>query len=975
MRKRYLLLIASLLAVGACACACGEPSSSDSGVQPQPEPSPKYEVTDLELTLNQRAVTMCVGERFTLTATLDGVKDLSATPFGADEGVVGWKIDGDAAQGIVSLSADKNTATITALNVGETKIIAYFTYNQEVYFQSVSVTVKEDAGVAIVLGDSVGFNDEGYFVRLSTLQTEAGDQTSVLPTASVYVGNQLSTTALTWRSEVETIARVDGNRFVAVAEGVTNMIGTCEVEGAQYEVAVAVQVYRPEIALEEAFTVETENLQTMDILSPIRGEVQGVYYLGARVGSFDKNTKRISLDEAKLPSQAAKMGDNRVMVIETSLAKYAFSVNLYTKILNTKDDLDNLANLSKAACVENSAIWDGYFVLGSDISYDGLYDSRIADIMSLWASVEGNWWNGGLYGFRGVFDGKGHNIDGMSIDNGKELGAMFGVLHIDGVIKNVSFTNASVAANSSFVVGAGGGSVENVYVEYSSVGKGLQRYELDGSINFHCATFFGFKEPIATANVTNCVVNIAGASIAKNVSVHMIGSEYVSRKNVFLVGGAKDVRELSNATASFESAAAFLEDGATQARYASFDEEFWHIEHGVPIPETVYVASSGQSVQFVNAVNTLVAGTSYAFTLDNQYVSIAANSDAVSVVGKVVSVKAGASGSVTFTAVSMLNGATASVTCQIVPRGQDVDLTQSEHSAFYDLTENKVYFARLSEQISGEALYFVNADGTVAAFADEGESRSVYAVMKSKVYKVNCESVTKVISKAEDLHYMRKDYTVSSYGNSGCYDGVTLGKFVLVNDVDCTGLQLADTGNYWENSRGFRGTFDGLGHTISNLSVGRNGLFGVMSYATVRNVSFTGVTYPGDEGVYVALFAARIFNSLIENVNVQFSNAIYSDWPHAASGLLCNETSFDSVFRNVTLDISEATGVCFVGEYLYGADTPYLSEAKSTYENVTVIVADLEKIPVFGYDSTEVGYVVVDYPEGFIFRDKQGNTL
>ena len=977
MRKKYLLLIASLFAVGACACACGEPNSSNNGVQPQPEPSPKYEVTDdMEIVLNQRAVTLCVGESFTLSAIVKGVKDLSSAPLDGEADItVGWIIDGDAAQDVVALSTNKNTATITALKVGETKIIAYFSVNKEVYFQSVDVTVKEDNGVAIVLGDNVGFNEDGYFVRLSTLETDAGDQTSVLPMASVYVGNALVTVPLTWRSEAETIARVDGNRFVAVAEGVTNMIGTCEVEGAQYEVAVAVQVYKPTVLLEETFTLETANLQTMDILSPIRGEVQGVYYLGARVGSFDKNTKRISLDEAKMPTQAAKMGDGRVMVIETSLAKYSFVVNMYTKILQTKDDLDSFAVLSKAACKDNAALWDGYFVLGNDIAYNGAYQSKIADINSLWAAVEGSWWNGGLYGFCGVFDGKGHNIEGLSIDNGSELGSFFGVLHIDGVIKNVSFTKASVAANSSFVCGAGGGTVENVYVEYASVGKGMQHYELDGSINTHCGTFFGFKEPIATANVSNCVVNIASATVAKNVSVQMIGCEYVSRKNVFLIGGAKDIREKANATAAYESASAFLADSAAQARYASFDSEFWHTEYGVPLSQSVFAAASGDDVAFTQTVDTLVAGTSYALQVNNQYVFITASTDKVSIVGNVVSVKKGAVGNVTLTATSMLNGATVSMNCQLVSRGQDVDLTKEKNTAYYDVTEGKVYFGDLSEKVSGDALYFINADGSVASFAEEGESRAVYAVTKAKVYKINCESVTKVIAKAEDLLYMRKDYTVSSYGNKGCYDGVTLGKFVLVNDIDCTGLELCDTGNYWENSRGFRGTFDGLGHTIANLSVGRNGLFGVMSYATVCNVNFTGVTYPGDEGVYVALFAARIFNSVVENVNVEFVRCIPSQWAHAASGLLCYETSFDSVFRNITLDISAIPETSYVAEYLYSADVPYLSKEKSTYENVTVIVADLDNIPAFAYNSTEIGYVAVEYPEGFTFQDKQGNVL
>ena len=962
MKIKHFILLAALSAVCAIGSACAK--TSDEGT-----PDAPAAVQTTSITLNQSAVTFCVGETFTLTAAAENVQDASFV----------WAVDGDSATDVVSLTQTGNTATITALKIGETKLIASITVGENVYYKTVEVTVTESESVAIVLSQNVGFDNDGYHVRLSTLSTEAGDVTTITPIASVYQNNRLVPTAvIQWESANSDVVTINGNQFIAGIAGETTVTGSCTVDGKRYLVDVSVTVYKPTVELNEIFTVERENLSELTIESPIRGIVDGVYYGGARVGEFDEQIGRVTLQKSLLPTSAAEMGDGQAMVIETNLASYAFKVNLYTKILTTKADLDGFAAIAKAACPKDGALWDGYFVLGADVAYNGLYQSKLADLDSLWSVVEGNWSNGGLYGFRGVFDGKGYNISGMSIDNGSSLGSFIGVLHIDGIIKNVSFTEASVAANSSFVCGAGGGTVQNVYVEYASMGKGMQHYEGDGvTINNHCATFFGFKEPIATANVTDCVINVTNASFYKNVSIQIAGSEYVTKKNVFVVGGTEELREKSNATAAYESIDAFVTDDNAQARYQKFDEAFWEKTYNVPVPNSIFGVVSNLGVCFIEKLDTVAANTSYRLSVDNQYVSITVNGEKAAVSGGVLTLSNGASGSVTVTATSIFNpNKSDSFTCNVVSLNFDeaVDLTKEEN-AFYDLTEGKVYFAELGEKITDEVLYFVNPDGTVASYADEGYWKAVIAVTRTKLYRFHCESVTKVLSTAADLHSLRKDYTVYSYGNGGCYDGVITGSFVLVNDIDCTGLELKNSGSYWENSRGFRGTLDGRGYTISNLSVGVNGLFGAMAYATVKNINFTGVRLTGNDGAYVALFASRVFNSTVENVTVQFASYVTHTEVYKASGLLFCETSFDNTFKNVTLDVSAVSGVRYVTEYHYNADVPFGSKEKSTYENVTVIVANGSGAPAFAYKLENGVFVTEPYPNGIIVKDQSGNVL
>ena len=211
-------------------------------------------------------------------------------------------------------------------------------------------------------------------------------------------------------------------------------------------------------------------------------------------------------------------------------------------------------------------------------------------------------------------------------------------------------------------------------------------------------------------------------------------------------------------------------------------------------------------------------------------------------------------------------------------------------------------------------------------------------------------SVTKVLENAEDLHYVRRDYTVESYGNKGCYDGKITGTFVMIKDIDCTGLTLKDSGNYWENSRGFGGTFDGRGYTISNLSVSKNGLFGAVAYATIKDVKFTGVRLKADDqGACVALFANRMFNTTIENVTMEFVEYVAGTDVYHTSGLMFYETSFDNLIKDVTIDISKVSDVAYITECFYEADVPYLSKEKSTYENVVVIVANKDQSPEFAF--------------------------
>ena len=77
---------------------------------------------------------------------------------------------------------------------------------------------------------------------------------------------------------------------------------------------------------------------------------------------------------------------------------------------------------------------------------------------------EGEIWNDGrANGFKGVFDGRGYVIKGFHLA-ARAGGGLFGIIHTDGVVKNVAFSNAVHDGWSGFIASGGNGRIENVYI-------------------------------------------------------------------------------------------------------------------------------------------------------------------------------------------------------------------------------------------------------------------------------------------------------------------------------------------------------------------------------------------------------------------------------------------------------------------------------------------------------------------------------
>jgi hypothetical protein len=120
------------------------------------------------------------------------------------------------------------------------------------------------------------------------------------------------------------------------------------------------------------------------------------------------------------------LGEYYTLTVNGSVSKI---FRFVTKAISNKQDLQVLKLTSQEQIIT------GYYVLANDLVLEKGEE--------LYHDVNGDESGHGIYyvtcGFRGTFDGQGHNVEFWANDTG-----FFGALSIDGVIKNTAFVNVHV---------------------------------------------------------------------------------------------------------------------------------------------------------------------------------------------------------------------------------------------------------------------------------------------------------------------------------------------------------------------------------------------------------------------------------------------------------------------------------------------------------------------------------------------------
>lgn len=176
--------------------------------------------------------------------------------------------------------------------------------------------------------------------------------------------------------------------------------------------------------------------------------------------------------------------------------------------------------------------------------------------------------------------------------------------------------------------------------------------------------------------------------------------------------------------------------------------------------------------------------------------------------------------------------------------------------------------------VNGKVVIVENNKFTVTADYVKDVENVISLICHDKIVVkpfIRVDDATNIISTAQDF----KDF-LNSYSESGDNNlNVTINKkYILANDIDMQGasigLSKANDGNGY-----FKGTLDGLGHSISNFNVAPDkSLFGkVAANGLIENIAVTDATLP-DNNSYIAMVKGGVIkNSYIECKEVSGNEA------------------------------------------------------------------------------------------------------
>lgn len=533
------------------------------------------------LTVSESSLVLAAGQAFTVSAevTLKG------------EPVQGAELAWSSGDGVVSVTAEGATARIEGVSAGQTEVYVSTTVRGVYAASKVRVTVLEQGIVFDLASASPVLPSEGggYAVQLYTLAAE-GYASTMTPALTVYENGQpVADPAVAWVSEQPSVVRVEGGTLSAVAAGTALVRGTYKGES----VLLRVTVSRTRVPLGQSVVFEERDLQPVAVDgSDIQGSVQNVSFKGANgLGSYAGGM--LALDAAAFPQDAAHLGEGE-LIISTDRADYILDAALYTMIIRTAEDLSSMRTIYDYGA--DATTCDGYYILGNDITYTGGSFVPLAPEGSVWSRAGGtnggsNGVNGITGGFKGVFDGKGHTIRGLTFSisptTTTAYNGMFGVLHRDGVVQNVTFTDANICG--ALIAYSGSGTVRNVYAQYATVTGGT-----DG--HFAGTVFTGSAASGAT--VEACFIDCTGTRYsgadAKNTRIVGCGAGSAAVMNgVYCVLPALasfgETSVFVNTTGEdlcgvFSGYAALRADAAAQEAIASWDDALWELDaNGCPV--------------------------------------------------------------------------------------------------------------------------------------------------------------------------------------------------------------------------------------------------------------------------------------------------------------------------------------------------------------------------------------------------------
>ena len=258
-------------------------------------------------------------------------------------------------------------------------------------------------------------------------------------------------------------------------------------------------------------------------------------------------------------------GEKNIVITDVDGKTITVSATLVTKTLMNATDYANWIKIANA-CESANQILGGYFKLGANITSETMVTFDRYDV-------------DGAYGFKGVFDGCGYAIDGLTATGN----AFISCMTKDGVLRNIAFTNAKIAGGSNFLCSGGLGTIENVYVQYVSIAAGTDN---NGTIYNHCRS-----NGQEGGKITGVFVDASQATISGTGSkFRLLGGNSTGYNGIFAVcpdgytlTQARDTGSFADhAVSAFATFDDLKNNSTTQSALAAWSSVYWTIVDGIP---------------------------------------------------------------------------------------------------------------------------------------------------------------------------------------------------------------------------------------------------------------------------------------------------------------------------------------------------------------------------------------------------------
>lgn len=871
-----------------------------------------------------------------------------------------WSLAGGYEQ-VCNVVKGNGTVTFAAKSLGEAVYYVSATFNGIYVNKSVSVKVIEPIATVVPDGE-ITVGDDGYELKLFTL-AEAGRTEMPLSFTAYLGGSVVKNAVIKWDLDSERydpdiaeITGANGNYIVKkVSAGTTDIIGAYRTpNGKNITVSIKVIVEKAVKTLDVRPEIEVEDLKPVTLPDSFNENVLSLTLDGVNVYS-SVSGKNVVLNKDKLPKTADKLGA-REMILSTADVEYTFTADIYTLIISNKAEFDQMRGLARAnGDISNTGVLDGYFVLNGNIEYNAGFVS-LTDSGEIWTinnKLGGAGWNDpSKYGFRGVFDGRGYNVNGITVKSatsGRESGGIFGFTGNNAVIKNVSFTNAGVEENNGFICSYGGGLIENVNITFAKLGAGNENRDLF-SANGDPRTMGAFFSCGASdsAKVRNCFVDAIGADIAyvtnkdrSDLANVVLGTRTKNVENLVVVcDHARADKILSESGSSYTatSYSDFSTSVPLKSIISEFDKDVWSVINGIPfVKHAIETIDLHQQIEFVQIAEMIALGGSSIVKVNTRYAGITAENlfGGITLENGVISVPQDAgAGSITINAISYLNGSHVTVEIEIA---DSRNVTVSHERQLVETATSEIDLSFASDYVGENATVTYNGvilgngavnNGKLAVDLTKagatGELTFEVVSKKGGVYYTfgyNVLLATKIIRNAEDFDVLKiKTINASIYGY-----------YVLGADIDVRNAKLSQNlsgqPGYWEGGFGFRGVFDGRNHTISNFTAGANGLFGnIGKGAIIKDVNFANVSCNND--YLSAVLARTIVGAELNDISIKVIG--FTGTTHD-NGLLASRYTDGAIMKDVKIDASECTVYSLFGNQVG-------DKAANTYSGVEIKV-------------------------------------